>query len=379
MLVSTNQISEKSGRKNLLLVISSISGAGAELVVANLCRTINRDLFNVSVCHLKERGEKGEKLYKEGYDIVALPGMKSGKTNYISFLSLKRLLLEKDIHLLHSHDSASLFDCAQAKIITPRVKLLHTFHFGNYPHIPKRHLLLEGFFSRFVDQLVAVGHTQKKQISTTFRIKEQQIKTIYNGIEPLPYTLPKKPTDSIETPLIIGAMSTFTQQKGINYLLEIALKIKKARGRAVFWVAGDGPLRPQLEKDKKAMGLDDTVLFLGWIPDAAQKILPQIDIFLQTSLWEAMSVALLEAMSAGKPVVATDVGENRIITEKASSGFIVKPRDTEETVRHLLHLVDNRDLRLQLGKNGRTAVHSRYNVDTMTQNYEETYTTLLTP
>jgi glycosyltransferase involved in cell wall biosynthesis len=376
--MTTNQVSDKSGRKNILLVISSISGAGAELVVANLCRTINRELFNVSVCHLKERGEKGEQLCSEGYDIVALPGKNPGKTNYFSFLTLKKLLLEKDIDLLHSHDRASLFDCAQAKIITPRVKLLHTFHFGNYPHIPKRHLLLEGFFSRFVDQLVAVGHGQKKQISTTFKIQENRIKTIYNGIQPLPYTPPEKATDGIDTPLIIGAMSTFTQQKGISYLLEIALKIKNAEGRAVFWVAGDGPLRPQLEKDKKAMGLDEHVLFLGWIPDAAQKILPQIDIFLQTSLWEAMSVAILEAMSAGKPVVATDVGENRIITEKASSGFIVKPRDTEETVRHLLQLIDNRELRLELGKNGRTAVNSLYNVDTMTKNYEETYSTLVT-
>ena len=378
MLMATNQISDKRGEKNILLVISSISGAGAELVVANLCRTINRDLFNVSVCHLKERGEKGEQLCREGYDIVALPGKKSAKTNYLSFLTLKKLLLEKDIDLLHSHDRASLFDCAQAKIITPRVKLLHTFHFGNYPHIPKRHLLLEGFFSRFVDQLVAVGHGQKKQISTTFKIPENRIKTIYNGIQPLPYTPPEKATDGIDTPLIIGAMSTFTQQKGIIYLLEIALKVKNAGGRAVFWVAGDGPLRPQLEKDKKAVGLDENVLFLGWIPDAAQKVLPQIDIFLQTSLWEAMSVAILEAMSAGKPVVATDVGENRIITEKASSGFIVKPRDTEETVRHLLQLIDNRELRLELGKNGRTAVNSLYNVDTMTKNYEETYSALVT-
>lgn len=380
MPAASDQIKEKDNRKNVMLVISSISGAGAELVVDNLCRTINRDLFNVSVCHLKERGERGEKLLKEGYDIIALPGTKPGKTNYLSFLSLKKLLLEKDIHLLHSHDSASLFDCVQAKILTPRVTLLHTFHFGNYPHIPRRHLFLEGFFSRFADQLVAVGHGQKKQISSALRIKKNQIKTIYNGIQPLPTTLPESAANSTENnSLVIGAMSTFTKQKGIDYLLKIAAKIKKEREDVIFWVAGDGPLRTPLEKDKRAMGLDDCVHFLGWIPDAAKKILPQVDIFLQTSLWEAMSVALLEAMSAGKPVVVTDVGENRVITEKASSGFIVTPRDTEETVLYLLRLLDDRDLRTTLGNNGKAAVHALYNVDAMTTNYEETYKTLLAP
>ncbi|MBE0700341.1 MAG: glycosyltransferase, partial [Acholeplasmataceae bacterium] len=124
---NVHHFAKDNSKTNVLLLISSISGAGAELVVANLCRNINRHHFNVSVCHLKERGEKGEKLLSEGYDIVALPVLKQKKKNYFSFLSLRRLLIEKDIHILHSHDSASFFDCASAKLIFPKVKTLHTF------------------------------------------------------------------------------------------------------------------------------------------------------------------------------------------------------------------------------------------------------------
>jgi len=360
---------------NLMLVISSLSGAGAELVVANLCRNLNHELFNISICHLRERGERGETLLQEGYDIVPLPENRFGKAGYFSFLALSRLIRAKKIDMLHSHDRASLYDCASAKLFTPGVKLMHTYHFGNYPHVERKHLLLEGIFSRVADRLVAVGYNQKNQITDALRIRAGHIATVYNGIEPL--QIDEKEEEFSDAPLLIGAMSTFIKQKGLEYLLEIAQSLKGKNENVLFWVAGDGPLRKEIEEKKRKMQLDDIVHFLGWIPNAGREFLPSIDIFIQTSLWEAMSIAILEAMSAAKPVVATDVGENRAIIEGAESGFIVSPGDTKYSVAHLKGLIADESLRRHLGENGRKAVESFYTVQIMAKRYEDLYSNTL--
>ena len=362
-----------------MLVITSIGGAGAELVVSNLCRHLDANRFNVCVCHLKERGEKGDALYEQGYDIVGLPGIELRKPNYFAALKLRELVFKKRIDLLHSHNLEPLLECGLCKIITPKVKLIHTYHFGNYPHLPIHYLLMEAIHSRVADKLVAVGYQQKQQIIETYKLKTNIIETVYNGIVPANAVTHDKsitgerPADSI----IIGSICTFIRQKGLDYLLQIANEVKIRKRNVVFWVAGDGPLRSQLEKEKHEMGLDETVKFLGWIPNAAHSVLPAMDIFLQTSRWEAMSMVILEAMAAGKPIVATDVGENRRIVDAAGAGFIVRQGDVHSTASHLERLATQPELRLKMGASGKMAVREQYSVTTMARKYEALYTRVL--
>lgn len=364
-------------KANVMLVINSVGGAGAELVVSNLCRHINTNRFNISVCHLKDRGEKGEELLRQGYDIVGLPG--KDRTNYLDAFKLRQLVLQREIDLFHSHDMGGLFNCASCKLITPRIKVIHTYHFGNYPHLPIRYLLLEGFFSRVADKLVAVGYNQKRRIEKTYRMKPERIQTIYNGIVPLSMAktdYQKKPSLPSD-PTVIGSLCTFLHQKGVDYLLQVAQVMKNRKQNVVFWVVGDGPLRPQLENQKHEMGLDEIVKFLGWIPNAAEILLPNMDIFLQTSRWEAMSMVILEAMAASKPIVATDVGENRNVIESAGAGFIVSPGDVSSTVCYLEELTSKTELRLKMGELGEKAVLNQYTAARMTRQYEALYAQIL--
>ncbi|MCB2173666.1 glycosyltransferase [bacterium] len=364
-------------KKNIMLVISDIGGAGAELVVYNLCRTLDKDRFNVSVCHLKERGEKGEILVAEGYDVVGIPKDSAGKTDYLSALKLKKLVKERNIDLLHSHNIEPLFEAAVCKLLTPGIKLIHTYHYGNYPHLPFRYLLLEFFFSRVANRLVAVGNRQREQIRSTYRLGSGSLTTVYNGIEkkpPLPSDkLPDRPRDTV----VIGSMCTLIYQKGVDYLLEIARRMKDSKCKVVFWIVGEGPLRHQLEEQARRLELSDTVRFVGWVPNAAQTVMPEIDIFLQTSRWEAMSMVVLEAMAAGKPIVATNVGENERILTDADAGFIVEPGNIEETAARLTALAEDPELRRRLGENGEGVVDRKYSLAAMTRAYEALYDELL--
>jgi len=367
-------------KKNIMIVISSIGGAGAELVVYNLCRNIDTEKFNVSVCHLKERGRNGDILVRDGFKVHELKESQTDTVRYLSAYWLRKRVIQNKIDLLHSHNIEPLFDCGLCKIITPKVKLVHTYHYGNYPCLPLRYLFLEGFYSRIADELVAVGYNQKRQIASTYRINQERIRTVYNGIV-LQGEKRDNRKDDVKGPdpgkIIIGSICTFIYQKGIDYLLRIANEIRYTNPEVVFWVAGDGPLRAELEQQRCEMGLQDTVRFLGWVPDAAQNVIPKIDIFMQTSRWEAMSMVILEAMASGKPIIATDVGENRKIVEAAGAGFIVQAGDVQETIDCAKALIKKPELRIKMGRNGKTAVYAQYTVATMTRQYEAIYSEVL--
>lgn len=366
-------------KPNIMLVISTIGGAGAELVVANLCKNIDRNKFNVCVCHLKERGEKGDELIQKGYEVIGLSNNRNTLSKYTLAFQLHKLVKTKKIDILHSHNVEPLFECALCKLITPGVKLVHTYHYGNYPHLQTRYLIMEGIYSRVADVLVAVGFNQKKQIARTYRISPSKIHTIYNGISIVnihKFSIKKELLGNRDQ-VIIGSISTFIYQKGIDILLEIAEEIRVRKHNVIFWVVGDGPLRSELDQKRKRMGLEDTVKFMGWIPNAAEIVLPEIDIFLQTSRWEAMSMVILEAMAAGKAIIATDVGENRRIIEGAQAGYIVSQNDINSAAMYLEKLVNNPMLRYQTGMNGKESASKYFSVDRMTKKYENLYASIV--
>jgi len=370
--------SPSNQKKNILLLINDITGGGAELVVSNLCRHIDRSLFNVTVCHLKQRGYRGEALHAEGYDVVGLPGYCTGKTDYFSFLKLHQLLKRKQIDLVHSHSIDALIDSALCRLIYPKVKTIHTFHFGNYPHYNKKYLLMERIFCRIPNRLVAVGNEQKRAIITTFNIPESSITTIWNGVEPNKQSIDWDLVKSLpKEKLIIGSLSTCIPQKGLHYLLDIASILKQKRNDFAILVVGDGYLRPELQKRCNELNLSDTVFFLGWVSEAPARILPIFDIFIQSSLWEAMSMVILEAMAAGKPIVATEVGENGHVIKHGGSGFLSQPGDAKTMAGYVEQLLDNADIRNSMAHKARKAFELDFTVNLMAQHYEQLYKEIL--
>ena len=359
-------------------MIDSISGGGAELVVSNLCRHISRDEFDVSVCYLKEKGCRGEELESESYDVFDVKAFGSHHNKYLQFLSLRQAVQKKAIHLVHSHSTGSLVEASLCRLVCPNVHTVHTFHFGNYPHYNRKYLLMERLFSSVPNQLVAVGNEQRQAIMSTLGIPVKRIMTVWNGVErgrettdtSLPAEVPAGKT-------IIGSLSTCIPQKGLEYLLDVAFVLKQKRNDFVVLIVGDGPLRPDLERKCSALHLGDTVFFLGWVTDAPSRVLPHFDIFVQSSLWEAMSMVILEAMAAGKPIVATEVGENRHVIKDGESGFLCKPKDVDGMARYLDRLLSHADVRGRVGEKAREEFNASFTVDRMARNYERLYRHIL--
>src|SRR5688500_3461501 len=181
---------------------------------------------------------------------------------------------------------------------------------------------MERVCSRIVDRLLAVGEVQRSQVRSAYKLAERRISTVWNGVR-----LSDGASDrSFRAGLnagnrtVIGTIATLIEQKGLDDLLLVARRMVDAGHNVFFVVAGEGHRRGPLEARRRELGLEDTVLFPGWVANAAEVVLPSVDIFFQPSLWEAMSVVILEAMAARRPVVATRVGENTRIIEDGVDG-----------------------------------------------------------
>lgn len=366
---------------NVLIVVSNLWIGGTEVVVENLCHSLDRRLFNVSVCHLKERGNIGDDLHRENIDIVGIPSSKIfRRANYLSFLGLLKVIRNKKIDIIHSHTTYSLTDSALCKLFNPSIKLVHTFHFGNYPHESKRRMFLERVFSKVTDRLVAVGDNQRKTIEDAYGVRPSKMTKIWNGVKVSSRSSEDFDVRAVigsEERLVVGTIATLYEQKGITFLLDVAARLKSEGEKVVFIVAGEGPLRKQLEQKCEQLGLAGTVCLVGWVKDAAARLIPKLDVFFQPSLWEAMSVVLLEAMAAGKPIVATRVGENPKVIEHDRDGLLVDPRNIDQMVNALSHLIHEPHLRVRLGNEAKKTFYRACTADRMAREYEHLYLEVL--
>ena len=173
--------------------------------------------------------------------------------------------------------------------------------------------------------------------------------------------------------VVIGTIATLIEQKGLHDLLLVARRMIDVGHNVVFVVAGEGHLRGSLEARRRELGLEDTVLFPGWVTNAADVVLPSVDIFFQPSLWEAMSVVILEAMAARRPIVATRVGENARIIEDGVDGRLVDSRDIDGMAAALGALVADPARRTRLGEAARAKVEQHFTVAHMARAHEQVY------
>jgi glycosyltransferase involved in cell wall biosynthesis len=181
--------------------------------------------------------------------------------------------------------------------------------------------------------------------------------TIHNGV-------PDETTDSSAfdptTPIVI-MVARFAPQKNQGLLLEACARIN-APFRLQF--AGTGPTQPEIERMVSRLGLQNRVEFLGDCSDIADR-LRQASVFALATNWEGFPLSILEAMRAGLPVVASDVGGVREAVIEGQTGFLVGREDTAAFSRALERLLTDQDLRLRMARNARRRFEEHFTVDQM--------------
>jgi len=209
-------------------------------------------------------------------------------------------------------------------------------------------------------------------------VKENKLVVIENGIESLRVEKLSEAERSalraeIGVPdgaVLLLTVGRLTLQKGHTVLLDAIAQMKTSEPLPVFVFAGDGPLRTELEQRAQQLGIAQQVRFLG-VREDVNELLLAADIFVQPSLWEGLSLALLEALLAGLPVLATRVEGVVDVVEDGRSALLVPPNDATALATAIARLLKDADLRKVLGLVGQQRVKARYSVELMCQAYED--------
>jgi len=197
-------------------------------------------------------------------------------------------------------------------------------------------------------------------------------RVIYNSILVPEYNYFTNPNNSI-TILSVGR---FVEAKDYFTALQ-AIKILIRKGKSIkYIIVGQGHLEKELRFFINKNQLNTTVeLVIN--PPNVEKFYSESDIYLSTSIFEGMSNSIMEAMSYGLPVVATDVGDNKILIHDKETGFLVKPKEVIEIAERLELLINNSDLRKKMSNNGYQFIKSNFSIEKFRENYINLFEELL--
>ncbi len=210
-------------------------------------------------------------------------------------------------------------------------------------------------------------------------LPERKIAVIGNGLPDSAFLrttsiLPNRPG------LRVGMVARMnTRSKNHRGLLRAAALLKHRFPQAEYVLAGDGPVRADLEKEASDLGITDRVAFLGDRRDIPA-VLSSVDVTVLPSFSESLSNSIIESMALGVPVVGLRVGGNpELVSEKAGEerGVLVSPGSDEALAEGLGRLLGDKDLRLRMGANARSFALATFTIDSMRQRHEELYAELL--
>lgn len=365
-------------RFRVLQVIGSMHPGGAEKVVAQIATGLDPGKYEVRVACVREIGRIGDEVAARGVPVTALMNGRESSP-YLTPCSLLRVVRRFRPHVVHSHGIVALTAAGPLAWLGGLPRWVHTFHFGNYPYASPRQMFLERLLSRRASQLVCVAPAQRESIVSHHRLAPERLVVIPNGVGASRFAGDEEARRSKRAELglsvadfVVGTVCVLSEQKGIGYLLEAAHGLAGRCTGMKLLVVGSGPLENELREQARRFGLSDQVLFTGWRSDVEQ-ILAAIDVFVMPSLWEAMPLALLEAMAARRAIVVTDVGDNAEIVAHGDCATLVRPHDAAGLADAIKALHSDRGLAAGLGERAHARFSRHYDVARMLESHARLY------
>lgn len=340
----------------LLLVVDSLDVGGAERHVVDLALALRRVGHEVTVA-CSVAGALSELLAEADVPVRTLMDQLVKRHVSLAYArGLARLVREERFDLVHAHIYASEAAAAIATLGTdiPLVVTQHTEALWQN----RRTRLVNQRFCRRAARVIAVSDAVQRRLVERDNIPPEKITMIPNAVPAASEArcaVQPLPDEWREGPLV-GVVARLHPDKGVANFLKAASRVAPLFPKARFIVAGDGPLREELEGLVRRLGLGNAH-FLGFRADS-RALTGMLDILVVPSLTEGAPLVVLEAMAAGIPVVATAVGGIPDQIRHGEEGLLVPPRDPVALGDALLKLLRNPDLAQRMGNAGlrRTAI-----------------------
>jgi glycosyltransferase involved in cell wall biosynthesis len=300
---------------------------------------------------------------------------------------LTKFLRSEPYQIVHTHTSKAGFVGRLAARLAGVPVIVHTahgfaFHEDSPASVRRFYSALERLASRWCDRIVTVSEFHRTWAIELRICSPRRIIAIPNGIAEVVRNREvglaevRREMGARHGDLVILSMARLAPDKGLEYLIEAAAILPRTGRRIRIVIAGDGPERDRLEQLAAHLGVTDRVVFLGFREDVGD-LLAASDLVVLTSLREGLSIALLEAMAAGKPIIATSIGSQREVASRADMARLVRPADTLALSEAIVRLAGDEALMARLGASARAVYESHYTENRMLRSYRQLYFDLL--
>jgi L-malate glycosyltransferase len=359
-------------------VVHVMRVAGAEMLVAETIRRLRPRIDPVVYC-LDDIGPLGERLREEGVPVLAF-GRRPGVDLSVSW-RMAREIRTRGLDVLHAHQYTPFFYGAIASRLSGvRPRVIFTEHGRHYPDIvsTRRRVLNQLVFHRLADRINAVCEFSARSLRERDGFGSSRIEVIQNGVDLPKYDLPvdrqalRARLGLKEGRRYVVTIARFHPVKDHRTLLQAFSEVARAHPDADLLLVGDGPLRADLERYVSDLGLTSRVLFMG-IRDDVADLLRASDIFALTSVSEASSITLLEAMASHLPVVVTAVGGNPEIVRDGVDGLLAPRGDARAIAAALSRILADSALARRFAESGAERVRSQFQLERTIGRYYELY------
>jgi glycosyltransferase involved in cell wall biosynthesis len=364
----------------ILSLISSEGYYGAENMLVTLmqrlsglaCRCVVAVFADSRAPHI----EVGEQARKRGLVVETVAC--DGKMDWGAVTQIRRLLVKHRVDILNPHGyKADLY--AYVAAWPKRTALVATIH--NWPSKlwkMRLYATLDKLMLRRFDKVIGVSGFASDLLRRS-GIPAEKLSTICNGVElerfkeALP-TLRGEIAGTGQT--LVGFVGRLVPDKGGAILLRAAQQVLAVRPETIFVFVGEGPARAEWEGLAARLGIAGKVIFAG-ARDDMPGVYASFDLVALPSIAESMPMCLLEAMAAGKPLIATRVGDVPRLIVSEQSGMMVEPGDVNGLANAILRVLKDRALASRLGANGRAHVAESFSAEVMARSYLSQYEQVL--
>jgi glycosyltransferase involved in cell wall biosynthesis len=365
---------------NILHIISTLHVGGVENQLALILGKYDRRKLSPLVCSLSDEGEIGREIEESGIEVIPLNKLRH-RFDWTIVRDIYNLIKTRDVKIVRTHQyHANLYGrlAAWPAKVPCVVASVHNV----YTRDRKLHRrIINKLLSGFTDKVVAVSETVKRDILKYDGLTDDKVTVIYNGIDTQRVfdTNRNSMRANLRIPPeapVIGTVGRLTIQKGQKYLLDAVAMLREKFPQILLLIVGDGPIRDELGSRIKALGIDKNAILLGTRRDIPQ-LLSAMDIFVLPSLWEGLGTSLIEAMAAGKAVIATDIAPFREIINSEKVGILVPVEDSKAMASSIELLFNDKSLAETFGRSAKERVFSHFTMDITVNRYVSLFENIL--
>ncbi|MEW6126328.1 MAG: glycosyltransferase [Acidobacteriota bacterium] len=355
----------------VMQVVWSLVAGGSEMYAYTVAANLNAERFSSSLCAIDKGGALEPEIRRK-----AIPYFVMNRRNGLDFAlmwRMYRLLKSQRIRVIHTHHFNQLFySVIGAKLTGARI--VHMEHSIEYLKSKKFRLALK-FLSFFCDKVMAIGNDGLTVLKEQVGIHPRKLEIVRAGVDPAIYAEEKKQARQAlglnADAKIIAIIARLFPEKNHLLLLAAFAEVVRRLSNAQLLIVGDGTEQKIIEEKINELHLTASVQMLGVRRDVP-RILAAADVFALSSDREGLPIAVLEAMAAGKPVVATAVGDLPMVVKDGETGRLVPPKNSQAFADALCEILSDSDLASKMGANARRASEN-YSLRAMIEKFEKLY------